>query len=45
MFDKIFKNKAIWHLAIFKFLKEHEKMWEAINALNDITFPPIEVPL
>jgi hypothetical protein len=41
---KFQNNKAIWHLEIFKFLKEHENMWEAIDALNAIVFPPIEVP-
>ncbi len=41
---KILNNKTIWHLAIFKLLKQHENMWEAIETLNAIFFPPIKVP-
>lgn len=41
---KFQNNKAIWHFVIFKLLKEHKNMWEAIDALNVIIFPPIEVP-
>ncbi len=37
---KIQNNKAMWHLAIFKLLKELENMWEAIDALNAIFFHP-----
>jgi hypothetical protein len=41
---KFQNNKAMWHLAIFKLSKEHENMWDTIDALNAIVFPPIEVP-
>jgi hypothetical protein len=43
MLGQKFKTTKLFNTWLFKLWKKHENRWEAIDALNAIIFPPIEV--